>query len=176
LRSKTFHKDIATHWEAKENHVFGELVWAPPIVLSTEPGEYTLDLAIIKINPAMLDASNYLGNTINIGNKYTRQEFMKKVYSNPTSPEFPASRLITLKDQVPESALMKPPMLDDASESCLVVFKDGPKTDTTIKQRFVFYPHLLCRPVGGVEGVASDSHQQGFRRILCQRGLRVLYR
>ena len=132
---KTFHKYIATHWEAKENRVFGELVWAPPIVLSTEPGEYTLDLAVIKINPGMLDASNYLGNTINIGNKYTPQEFMKKVYLNPTSPtsfEFPATRLVTLKDQVPESALIKPPMLDDASESCLAVFKNGAKTDTTI--------------------------------------------
>jgi hypothetical protein len=83
----------------------------------------------------MLDASNHLGNTINIGNKYTGQEYIKKVYLNRTSPtsfEFPASRLITLKDQVPESALIKPPMLDDADESCLVVFKNGAKTDTTI--------------------------------------------
>jgi hypothetical protein len=83
----------------------------------------------------MLDAKNYFGNTINIGNKYSRQEFMEKVYLHPSSPtsfKFPATRLVALKDQVPENALFKPPMLDAAGESCLIVFKNGPKTDTTI--------------------------------------------
>ncbi|KAG9033294.1 hypothetical protein FRB95_000389 [Tulasnella sp. JGI-2019a] len=131
----TFRKDIATHWEAKENRVFGELVWAPPIVLSTDPGKYTQDLAVIKVDLGTLDASNYFGNTINIGNKYTRYEFMEKVYLHPASPtsfKFPANRLVTLKDQVPESALFKPPILGAAGESCLIVFKNGAKTGTTI--------------------------------------------
>lgn len=43
---KTFLSDLATHWEGKEDRVSGELVWAPPIVLSTDPGRYTLDLAV----------------------------------------------------------------------------------------------------------------------------------
>jgi hypothetical protein len=127
--------EIATHWSAKENRVFGELTWAPPIVLSTEPDQYTLDLAVIKIDAGMLDANNYRGNTINIGNKYTRQEFMDKVYlhpNNPTSFKFPASRLVTLQDQVPESALFKQPMRDANSDLCLVIFKNSAKTGTTI--------------------------------------------
>jgi hypothetical protein len=103
---ETLRRDITTHWEAKENRVFGELVWAPPIVFSTNPGKYTLDLAIIKIDLGKLDASNYFGNTINIGNKYTRQEFMEKVHLHPSSPtsfKFPVSRLVTLKDRSPRA-------------------------------------------------------------------------
>jgi len=131
---KALRHEIATHWRAKENRVFGELVWAPPIVLSTKPGQYTLDLAVIKIDAGKLDAKNYRGNSINIGNKHTRQQFMDRVYLHPTSTifKFPANRLMTLKDQVPESALIKPPMLDANCDSCLVVFKNGARTSTTI--------------------------------------------
>ena len=42
--------EIDTSWREKEKRVFGELVWAPPIVLSTKPGQYTLDLAVIKLD------------------------------------------------------------------------------------------------------------------------------
>ncbi|RPA88682.1 hypothetical protein L873DRAFT_1824196 [Choiromyces venosus 120613-1] len=132
---KALRHEIATHWMAKEKRVFGELTWAPPITLSTEPGQYTLDLAIIKINAGKLDANNYRGNTINIGKKYTRQEFMDKVYphlTSPTSFKFPRSRLVKLEDQVPESTLVKLPMLDANGDPCLVVFKNGAMTGTTI--------------------------------------------
>ena len=37
-----------------------------------------------------------------------------------------------LKDQVPECALVKQPMLDANGDQCLVVFKNGAKTGTTI--------------------------------------------
>ena len=50
--------EIATNRREKEKRVFGELVWAPPIVLSTEPGHYTLDLAVIKVDGGKLDANN----------------------------------------------------------------------------------------------------------------------
>ncbi|KAF8272680.1 hypothetical protein EI94DRAFT_1717676 [Lactarius quietus] len=121
--------------EQKEKRIFGELVWAPPIALSTEPGQYTLDLAVIRIDAGKLDAGNYRGNSINLGNKYTAREFMDKIYLNPTSPssfKLPIGRIVTLKDQVPESALVKLPMLDANGEPCLVVFKNGAQTGTTI--------------------------------------------
>jgi hypothetical protein len=130
-----FRSEIATFWEAKENRVMGELTWAPPINLSTEPGQYTLDLAVIKIDPGMLDAKNYRGNAINIGNKYTHLEFMNQVYLDPTNPtsfKFPVDCIVELQGQVPKSELIKPSMLDSAGESCLIVFKNGFTTDTTI--------------------------------------------
>ncbi|PWW71674.1 hypothetical protein C7212DRAFT_287856 [Tuber magnatum] len=132
---RALYQEIAIYWRAKENRVFGELFWAPPITLSTEPGQYTLDLAIIKIDIGILDSRNYCGNTINIGKKYSRQEFIDKVYLHPTSTtsfKFPRSRLIKLQDEVPESALINPPMLDANGDPCLVVFKNGATTGTTI--------------------------------------------
>ena len=127
--------EIATHWRTEEKRIIGELVWAPPITLSTAPDQYTLDLAVIKIDPGKLDASNYRGNTINIGDKYTRREFMKKVYLHPTSPtsfDFPINRMVKLQDRLPESDLTKPPMVDANGDSCLVVYKNGGKTGVTI--------------------------------------------
>jgi hypothetical protein len=131
---RTLRLEISDNWEAKENRVFGELAWAPPITLSTEPDQYTLDLAVIKIDEGKLDAKNYRGNSINIGNKYTRKEFMDKVnlnHTNTTSFKFPANRLVMLRDQVLESALVKP-VPDTNGCPCLVVFKNGAKTGTTI--------------------------------------------
>ncbi|KAH9967653.1 hypothetical protein BGW80DRAFT_1340654 [Lactifluus volemus] len=132
---KLLRRNIATHWGAEEKRVFGELVWAPPIGFSTEPGKFTLDLAVIKVDTGKLDKNNYRGNSINIGNKYTRQQFMEKVYlrgSNPTSFKFPPDRLVKLQGTVPEKYLTNPPMLDLNSDPCLVVFKNGAKTGTTV--------------------------------------------
>ncbi|KZT29800.1 hypothetical protein NEOLEDRAFT_1153698 [Neolentinus lepideus HHB14362 ss-1] len=151
-------RGIATQWGAKEKRVFGELAWPPPLVLSTDPGQYTLDLAVIKIDAGTLDAENYRGNTINIGNEYTREQFLDKVRLHHTSPvsfRFPANRLVALEDQVPESALAKPPMLDVNGDRCLIVFKNGAKTGTTIGRA----NNLLCRPVPGVEGMAGHSYR-----------------
>ena len=57
-----------------------------PILSSPEPGQYTQDLAVIKTDTGKLDAGNYRGNSISIGNKYTRQQFMDKIHLNTTSP------------------------------------------------------------------------------------------
>ncbi|KAG0127838.1 hypothetical protein HOY82DRAFT_624136, partial [Tuber indicum] len=127
--------EISTQWAQKENRVFGTLIWAPPISLSTEPDHYTLDLAVIRVNPGQLDTNNYRGNTINLGNKFSRHHFMEKIYLDHTRPpsfKFPTSRLVKLQDQVPESELMNPSMRDAKDQPCLVVFKNGAKTGTTI--------------------------------------------
>jgi hypothetical protein len=123
--------EIATQWGDKEERIFGELVWAPPVTLSTGPGQYTLDLAIIKIDAGKLDAGNHRDNSINMDNKYTSEQFMDPA---PPSFEFPADRIVTLNDQVPESALFKQPVLDANGDRCLVVFKNGAVTDTTINR------------------------------------------
>ena len=132
---RALHGEITRNWRDKEKRVIGELTWAPPIILSTEPGQYTLDLAIIKIAAGTHDNANYCGNTINLGNKYSRHEFMERVYlhhTSPTSFKFPASRLVKLEGQVPESALVNPPMKDANGFPCLVVFKNGSGSGTTI--------------------------------------------
>jgi len=119
---------IASDWMTMENRVIGELIWAPPMIYSTEPGHYTLDLAIIKIDPGRLDTNNYRGNTINIGKKYSRQEFLDKLEldkTGRTSFEFPPNRLVKLQDYVPESDLINRPILDGDNSPCWIVFKNG---------------------------------------------------
>ena len=62
-------QEIATHRDVGENRIFGELAWSPPIVLYTKPGQYTQDLAVIKIDTGMLDDKSYRSNTVNIGTR-----------------------------------------------------------------------------------------------------------
>ncbi|KAF8268371.1 hypothetical protein EI94DRAFT_1728069, partial [Lactarius quietus] len=150
--------------EQKEKRIFGELVWAPPIALSTEPGQYTLDLAVIRIDAGKLDAGNYRGNSINLGNKYTAGNSWKDI-SEPTSPssfKLPIGRIVTLKDQVPESALVKLPMLDANGEPCLVVFKNGAQTGTTIGKANNYqesreWPIIPTDKYSGVFSAKGDS-------------------
>ena len=132
---QALHREINTHWMENERRVFGELIWAPPITFSTEPNQYTLDLAIIKIHAGKLDTKNYRGNTINIGKKYSPLEFTEKVYLDSaclSSLEFPPDRLVRLQGQVPESALFKPPVPGSDRGQYLVVFKNGATSGTTI--------------------------------------------
>jgi len=49
--------EIATQWGSEEKRVIGELVWAPPITLSTDPSQYTLDLAVTKIDAKTIVAT-----------------------------------------------------------------------------------------------------------------------
>ena len=60
---------------------------------------------------------------------------MDKVYlhcASTTSFKFPTNRLMALEGQAPKGALVHPPKEDTGSKWCLVVFKNGTKTGTTI--------------------------------------------
>ncbi|TFY58857.1 hypothetical protein EVG20_g7998 [Dentipellis fragilis] len=131
----TLRHEIVNQWGTKERRVIGEITWAPPVVFSTAPGQYTLDLAVIKIDAGKLDTKNYRGNSIGLGTNYMPTQFLIKVKMHPASSarfEFPLSRIVALQDQVPETDLAKPPMLDVNNNPCFIVFKNGGKTGMTI--------------------------------------------
>jgi hypothetical protein len=126
--------EIGAHWSRKESRIFGELVWAPPIVFSTEPGEFTQDLAAIKVDPSKLNASNYHGNTVHLGDKYTPFEFLKNIGmdDSPSAPfQFPDNHLVSLKGQVSMADLRKS-TLNAQDKPCFFVFKNGGRTGMTI--------------------------------------------
>lgn len=45
-------------------------------------GENDNNVAMIEVDANKLDADNYLGNTINLGLKYSSQEFTERMYPN----------------------------------------------------------------------------------------------
>lgn len=71
---KTLRDEITTQWQDKDDRVIGHVVWAPPVAFSTEPDQYTQDFAVIEIDEGKLDASNFLSNTINLGNNIQRNK------------------------------------------------------------------------------------------------------
>ena len=72
--------DIMTGWTNSNDHIFGHLVWSPPIKLSEDPGQYTRDFTVGEIHPRTLDAQNHRGNAIDLGLKYTEKQFDAMMY------------------------------------------------------------------------------------------------
>ncbi|TFY58856.1 hypothetical protein EVG20_g7999 [Dentipellis fragilis] len=131
---RNLHHEIATQWATADRRVIGEVFWSPPISFSTDPGKYTLDLAVIKIDAGKLDNGNYRGNCINFGKKYSKEQLMQKVYINPSNKvsfKVHDGGFMRLRDHVPESALVDPPTRDERDDKCLIVFKNGSKSGLT---------------------------------------------
>ncbi|KAF8267033.1 hypothetical protein EI94DRAFT_1786628, partial [Lactarius quietus] len=63
---RNFHQDILSHWATAESRVLGHVILSPPI--STRKG-YTEDWAVIEIDTSKIDASNFEGNTIDLGTR-----------------------------------------------------------------------------------------------------------
>ncbi|KAF3226940.1 hypothetical protein TWF191_004301 [Orbilia oligospora] len=99
-------KHIDTQWGTVESRVLGELVWAPPISFSTQPGRTTLDLAVIKIGPGILDENNFLGNVTHFEDRLTNVEIRETVTTDPTIATFfkvPEDRLVRPRGQTPKA-------------------------------------------------------------------------
>ncbi|KAF3211497.1 hypothetical protein TWF106_010217 [Orbilia oligospora] len=128
-------KNTDTQWGTMESRVLGELVWAPPISFSTQPGRTTLDLAVIKIGPGILDENNFLGNVIHFGDRLTNLEIRETVKTDPkiaTSFKVPEDRLVRLRSQTPKAnVITNPSMKNSNSDNCPIVFKHGPKSGAT---------------------------------------------
>ncbi|KAF3132917.1 hypothetical protein TWF594_009428 [Orbilia oligospora] len=134
VKLEDLHKHIDTQWGTVESRVLGELVWAPPISFSIQPGRTTLDLAVIKIGPGILDENNFLGNVIHFGDRLTNVKIRKMVKTDPTiatSFKIPEDRLVRLRGQTPNAEVANPSMKNSNGDNCPIVFKHGPKSGVT---------------------------------------------
>ncbi|KAF3211604.1 hypothetical protein TWF679_006408 [Orbilia oligospora] len=161
-------KHIDTQWGAVESRVFGELVWAPPISFSTQPGRTTLDLAVIKIGPGILDKNIFFGNVIHFGDRLTNVEIRETVKTDPTiatSFKVPEDRLIRLRGQTPKAEVIANlSMKNSNGNNCPIVFKHGPKSGVT----FGKVSCVSCYTRRIWEGVEILSRELGGSSVLPQ--------
>ncbi|EGX43200.1 hypothetical protein AOL_s00215g656 [Orbilia oligospora ATCC 24927] len=165
------HKYIDTQWGTVESRVLGELVWAPPISFSIQPGCTTLDLAVIKIGPGILDEKNFLGNVIHFGDRLTNAEIREMIKKDPTiatSFKIPEDRLVRLHGQTPKAEVATPSTKDSNGENCPIVFKHGPKSGVTFGKASC----VSCYTRRIWEGVEILSRELGVIGIAAKRRLR----
>jgi hypothetical protein len=118
-RLRALHHEIATHrWPSGGRRRSVSLRSLPVLLLSCSPQNQVSTPWISPSSRSTRASSTPTTTTATpstLGNKYARQEFLDKVYLHLNSPfpsKFHPNRLVTLRDQVPESALFKLPMLD----------------------------------------------------------------
>ncbi|KAF3318064.1 hypothetical protein TWF173_008803 [Orbilia oligospora] len=173
------HKHIDTQWGSVESRFLGELVWAPPISFSIQPGCTTLDLAVIKIGPGILDEKNFLGNVIHFGDRLTNVEINEMVKTDPTTAtsfKIPEDRLVRLHGQTPKAEVATPSTKDSNGENCPIVFKHGPKSGVTFGKASC----VSCYTRRIWEGVEILSRELGVisiaaKRRLCESPFRPLF-
>ena len=61
------HSDITKHWSAESQRIFGHVVYAPSISVSTGPKQFTEDWALIELDSDKIDWSSFKGNVMYIG-------------------------------------------------------------------------------------------------------------
>jgi len=62
-----FHSDITKHWSTPSQRVFGHVVYAPAISVSTGPKQFTEDWALIDLNRDRIDWNVFKGNVVSLG-------------------------------------------------------------------------------------------------------------
>ena len=58
-------------WEDPENRIIGHVVLSPPFLLNAGNGGYMQDFAVVEIDPAKINATNFIGNAIDLGSDST---------------------------------------------------------------------------------------------------------
>ncbi|KAK6362023.1 hypothetical protein TWF730_005726 [Orbilia blumenaviensis] len=171
---KGLHRHISSQWGTVESRALGELVWAPPVTFSTEPGHTTLDLAVIKIGPGKLDEHNFLGNVIHLGDKLTNNEINEMVYMDPTSAtsfKISGDRLVRLRGQTPKAEVTNPSMKDVNGDECTIVFKHGSKSGVTFGKA----SRVSCYTRRTREGIEIISREWGVVGIAVGRRESVVF-
>lgn len=66
-----FSRDVPRRRANRERRVLGHVIYAPPIQIGFGQDQHTQDLAIIDIDLSRINATNFEGNTIDLGTKNT---------------------------------------------------------------------------------------------------------
>ncbi|KJA28597.1 hypothetical protein HYPSUDRAFT_62237 [Hypholoma sublateritium FD-334 SS-4] len=110
-----FYNDVNAQWSDIERRNLGHVDWAPMISVDVEGKRYTLDLGTFELDEAKFK-DNFKGNVIDLG----------------CCSSTPPNRQLRIKGIVAPQLLANPDGVDSNGEPCLVVLKDGGKTDVTV--------------------------------------------
>ncbi|KAI5992374.1 hypothetical protein F5J12DRAFT_860015, partial [Pisolithus orientalis] len=130
-----FHSNVTKVWSQERHRVIGHVLYAPPITVGAGTKRYTEDWALIELDRNKINWANFRGNVIDLGTEITPGKFTSMMNPDQTAPsmfEYPYDRLFPIQGIVPEDELASPKMCEADGEPCILLIKNGGKTNTTI--------------------------------------------
>ena len=134
-----FLADVSKDWMKREDRILGYVVLSPPIGTGVGEEGFTEDWAVVKVDDSKLDATNFVGNVIDLGTTIPADELTAWMYphpANPTSFKYPPSRLLKFSGIIPDVEMWKPSSrtLDHYNDPCIMVIciKRGNASDLTV--------------------------------------------
>lgn len=170
-----FYEEVVSKWGNPAERILGHVILAPPIECNFNPFGFSQDIAVIEVDNSKIDASNFLGNVIDLGTKISSPEFTAKMNPHADSPTqfiYPAHRLLPLSGVIPIEDMRHPQQLDRDGTKSMMVLKSGVATGTTIghtnnifsytRSHFENSPGVISKqwvilPVNGTSGPFSTS-------------------
>ena len=113
-------------WKDPKNRIIGHIVLSPPLLHNAANGGLTQDFAVVEIDPTKINATNFIGNAIDLGTEMAKATLMEVMDQHQCSFNYPADRLIRFNN-----VLLVNEMVDPNPENMLV-FKRGHGTELTI--------------------------------------------
>jgi hypothetical protein len=95
------------------------------------------DWAVVEIDDAKVDSTNFVGNIIDLSATVPMNEFIDWMHqhpSNPHSSDYPGNRLLKFYNAIPNEETWKPSErnVDHNNDPCIIVMKRGYASDLTI--------------------------------------------
>ena len=132
---RNLEKEVATKWDNPENRVMGFKLLSPPLVAGAPPLGFTQDWAMIQLDLEKIDATNFVGNVIDLGTAFSRGQLTRMMNPHPRNPpgfKFPAGGLLRIRGKISLDEMRHPTLLDGNGEPGIVVVKRGRTTGLTI--------------------------------------------
>ena len=89
--------DVKRDWEDPKNRIIGHVVLSPPLILHAGNGGFTQDFAVIEVDTTKIDATNFIGNAIDLGTEIPVETLKARMHPNATNQpsfKYPPDRLL----------------------------------------------------------------------------------
>ena len=95
------------------------------------------DWAVVEIDDAKVDSTNFVGNVIDLSATVPMNEFIDRMHqhpSNPHSSDYPGNCLLKFYNAIPNEETWKPSErnVEHNNDPCIIVMKRGYASDLTI--------------------------------------------
>jgi hypothetical protein len=132
-----FHAEVSKDWKKRENRVLGYVLLSPPIGLGVGKNGFTEDWAVIEVDDSKVDATNFVGNVIDLGTTIPVDELTTWMCPHPANPpsfKYPGNRLLKFSGTISDEEMWNPTLrtLDHDNDPCIMVIKRGNASDLTV--------------------------------------------
>ncbi|KAF9480021.1 hypothetical protein BDN70DRAFT_857648, partial [Pholiota conissans] len=129
--------NVKTDWLDPKSRILGHIVLSPPLILASGKDGFTQDFAVIEVDTTKIDASNFIGNAIDLGTEVSRQtlsDWIRPHLANQNSFKFPVDRLLRFHGvlSIGEMQTPDPENIDSRGDPTIMILKRGLSTGLTV--------------------------------------------